>query len=432
MVRIGVLSFHNSKETKSILNCIEKLGHTPVWLRKSNLKIKIDSDEIKIEPDVDIVINRLLFSKSEQPVQLLGILKAISDTKIVLNDCSGILKSANKVTSTAIMSNISNVKIPESLFGSVSDMNEYYNTNPNSILKRSIGTHGNTVSRIEDKGQIFSDINGSYTLIQEEIKQNKKNSDVRCYIVGGEVVSSMRRIAGDNEWRANIARGGIGEKTKLSEDIKEKSIKVFEKHDLDFAGIDLMRDEDGEWRFLEVNPTAGFKGLYEATKKNPSPYIIKLALKKLDEKISDDKIENLSQELDDSLPDCKPPYGFSTKPEIGFEEKVWLSGSKDSKNIKCKIDTGAKRTSIDTELASEIGTGNIEDVSKVRSGSNKDVTKRPVVNCTIKLKELEHNTKVSIEDRSHMNYKVIIGRDILQHYKINPNINSLKETEIEE
>ncbi len=34
--RVGVLSPHNSKETKAILNAVRALGHEPVWIRDEN------------------------------------------------------------------------------------------------------------------------------------------------------------------------------------------------------------------------------------------------------------------------------------------------------------------------------------------------------------------------------------------------------------
>ena len=36
-LRVGVLSFHESKESKAILNAADALGAEPVWLRGDNL-----------------------------------------------------------------------------------------------------------------------------------------------------------------------------------------------------------------------------------------------------------------------------------------------------------------------------------------------------------------------------------------------------------
>jgi len=62
-VRVGVLSFHNSKETKAILNAVHALGHEPVWLREENARSWIEAGNLRFDPDVEVVSNRLLTTK---------------------------------------------------------------------------------------------------------------------------------------------------------------------------------------------------------------------------------------------------------------------------------------------------------------------------------------------------------------------------------
>lgn len=52
-VRVGVLSHHNSEETKAILNAIDALGHTPVWIHEENFSAHLDDAHHRIQPDVD-------------------------------------------------------------------------------------------------------------------------------------------------------------------------------------------------------------------------------------------------------------------------------------------------------------------------------------------------------------------------------------------
>ena len=61
-VRVGVLSLHTSKETKAICNAIEALGHEPEWLRRENAAVSIEDGDVTIEPDVDVIANRMLLS----------------------------------------------------------------------------------------------------------------------------------------------------------------------------------------------------------------------------------------------------------------------------------------------------------------------------------------------------------------------------------
>src|SRR6056297_2421656 len=95
-VRVGVLSLHNSKETKAILNAIQDLGHDPYWLREENTAIRIADGETIVEPEVDVVANRLLLSKTEQPEESLGLAKIYESLRPVLNEPDSVMTAIHK------------------------------------------------------------------------------------------------------------------------------------------------------------------------------------------------------------------------------------------------------------------------------------------------------------------------------------------------
>ena len=70
---VGVLSLHTSKESKAILNAVDDLGYDTAWLRAENTVVDISDGEVTLEPHADIVVNRLLLSKEEQPAEALGL-----------------------------------------------------------------------------------------------------------------------------------------------------------------------------------------------------------------------------------------------------------------------------------------------------------------------------------------------------------------------
>lgn len=59
-IQVGVLSLHESKKTKAILNAVDALGHKPEWLRRENTSFHMRREGLEIDPDVDVVVNRLL------------------------------------------------------------------------------------------------------------------------------------------------------------------------------------------------------------------------------------------------------------------------------------------------------------------------------------------------------------------------------------
>lgn len=206
----------------------------------------------------------------------------------------------------------------------------------------------------------------------------------------------------------------------MPEEAKETALYAAEVMGLDYAGVDLIEGDDG-WFVLEVNPTAGFKGLFKATGVSPAPYIAQQAIEKVGGEVNDDAVASLAETLDDSRPSCMPRETRTSKedtPLIGYIEEVVVTGTSGSEQIFAKSDTGATRSSIDTGLAAQIGAGPIKSMTRIKSGSVKSGKARPVVDLVIGIGGTQHTVTASVEDRSHMDYPLLLGRDILEHYQV--------------
>ncbi len=147
---------------------------------------------------------------------------------------------------------------------------------------------------------------------------------------------------------------------------------------------------------------------------------------------------------------------ISGKRVIGSVEKVKLIG-KDGKEVivEAKIDTGADSTSIDTDLARELGFGSLidffdsfpkpsvqndteafliqESLRKEYLGKHEDlkdivfvsssngISFRPKIRCQLILDSIELNPKITIASRAHLQYPVIVGRNSLKRFLIDVN-----------
>lgn len=423
-LRIGVLSFHTSKETKAILNAIRGLGHEPIWLREDNTATWIETGTIGFKPEVDVVLNRLLVTKAERPIEDLGIAMSYAAARPMLNPPESVLRAMHKYGAAAALVE-AGVDVPDAYMAfSHTTINE--DAQPlegTAVYKPAIGTNGKRMSLLEVGSNPPPSIAKRRAFLQEFVANEAENTfDVRVYVVGGTIVAAMKRYAPDGEWRTNVSQGGQVE--DMSHDLPaiagDLAINATSTIGLDYAGVDLLVHED-EWYILEVNATAGFTGLYRATGISPAAHIARLAIKRGGGGYDDDRFDQLSSIFDDSMPlDVSSPakQAQNHRRTIGYTERVQVGGETDVQWAIGKSDTGAKRTSVDMEVAARVGAGPIVGTTRIKSGTLSTAQTRPLVEVDVNVGDRWHTVTASIEDRSHMSYPILLGRDILKSYVV--------------
>ncbi len=424
-VTVGVLSLHESKETKAILNAVEALGHDPEWLREENVVVRVRDGSVTLDPAVDVVANRVLLSNTDQPTEELGVAQTLSPLRPMLNPPEATARAAHK-TATATLLAREGIPVPHTLFALSGDRLNAGRGDfaPEAVFKTAVGTHGGGAWKVDTDEPLSSKVGRRRAFLQEYVKAADRDvaRDLRVYVVADRVVGAMYRYAGEADWRTNVHFGGDVEDATddLSADLRRMARRAASVVGLDYAGVDIIEGDDG-WFVLEVNPTAGFRGLYRATGRSPAPHIARLAIETGGGAVDDDRVRELSATLDDSTPSCVPTPETTLFEEpivIGFTEHVVVSGTSGTRTVVGKSDTGARRTSIDLRLAADIGAGPIHTVTRVRSGTTRQGRSRPVVDLVVGIGGVQHTVAATVEDRSHMAHPVLIGRDILEHYHL--------------
>lgn len=100
-------------------------------------------------------------------------------------------------------------------------------------------------------------------LVQEFIKE-ARGADIRALVIGGKVVSAMRRQGAPGEFRSNLHRGGTAERIRLTPLEEKTAIKAAKTMGLDVCGVDMVESERGPL-VLEVNSSPGLEGIEEAS-----------------------------------------------------------------------------------------------------------------------------------------------------------------------
>jgi len=109
-------------------------------------------------------------------------------------------------------------------------------------------------------------------LVQEFIKE-AGGSDMRCFVVGGKVVASMKRQGPEGEFRSNLHRGGSATKVKLTPEERSTAVRSAKSMGLNVAGVDILRSNHGPV-VMEVNSSPGLEGIEKATHVDVADKII--------------------------------------------------------------------------------------------------------------------------------------------------------------
>lgn len=118
----------------------------------------------------------------------------------------------------------------------------------------------------------------------------------------------------------------------------------------------------------------------------------------------------------------KPVLGIFETVKVKTDKKKWVE-------VPCKIDTGARSTSIDQSLAMELGLLRPENVlwtKRIRNSLGRE--ERTMVAVTFKLKGRVIVTRASLTNRTHLRRQFLIGRRDLTDYLVDPGITRIANT----
>lgn len=133
------------------------------------------------------------------------------------------------------------------------------------VLKEPVGSMGKKVSLCTEEN--FDDIvrkNKEY-IGQEFINYT---ADYRVHVAGSKSFCIYERVAPEGDFRANVSLGGAMKKVedqKLLSDLSKLALQAAAVLAVDYGGVDIISDAEGNLFVLEFNPNPGFKNVTEIT-----------------------------------------------------------------------------------------------------------------------------------------------------------------------
>jgi len=136
------------------------------------------------------------------------------------------------------------------------------------ICKPLFGSQGKGIVRVA-KGDDLPEADAIHHVwyLQRFIQQTDELAcDWRVFVIAGVAVAAMRRST--SGWLANVAQGGTCQAALPEGELKQLAEQAVACVDMDYAGVDLMRDVQGNWWVIEINSVPAWRGLQRVTAVN--------------------------------------------------------------------------------------------------------------------------------------------------------------------
>jgi tetrahydromethanopterin:alpha-L-glutamate ligase len=129
------------------------------------------------------------------------------------------------------------------------------------VIKPLFGAQGVGITKAETTANLPSDDDvGSIYYMQTYIQPRSSGfEDWRVFVSGGRVLAAMSRRG--KTWITNVAQGATPHPHDADPEMTSLALRAVSTLGADYAGVDLIRQPDGQLLVLEVNSNPAWRGL---------------------------------------------------------------------------------------------------------------------------------------------------------------------------
>lgn len=245
------------------------------------LSISGDLDELK-DAFGEVVINRCV--SYFRGLHIAAILEKAGLK--VINPFNVLLICGNKVFTNLALIN-AEVPVPKTLVAFTKEgvLKALDEIGFPAVIKPVVGSWGRLVALIKDRDSAQAIIESREQIhnallqiyyIQEYVERPPR--DIRVLVIGDEAVAASYRYSPKDDWRTNVARGGTSKPCRLTEELKDLTLRAAEAVGGGVLAVDCMESPTGIL-IHEVNSTVEFRGLCSATEIDIPGKIIEYAVR---------------------------------------------------------------------------------------------------------------------------------------------------------
>lgn len=267
-----VVSDPSDWTAKSLRSSFLKKGSHADFLNLSELSARIGTgtrltccDQKLTELD-GLVVRDLGRGKPAEVAFRFEALRSLEDLGLhIINPPEAIARAANKFA-TSVALDKSGVPTPETaVTSSLKEALKVLEVYGKAVSKPLFGYKGRGIVLLTKKDEpILRTILESRGVVYlQEFIHRESPRDIRAFVVGGEVLGAIYRVAPAGAWISNLARGGIAEPCPITYELRDLAVRASQAVGAIYCGVDLLETSEG-LKVIEVNGTPSGKGIFEA------------------------------------------------------------------------------------------------------------------------------------------------------------------------
>jgi tetrahydromethanopterin:alpha-L-glutamate ligase len=271
---------------RELVNALKDHGLDGQYLSLTDCTIEIGGDNPELHfPGFDDQTPLAFFVRGvpggslEQVIFRLDILHALHDSGVtVFNTPRAIERTVDKPLTSLLLSRAGlptpRTWICESPEHALDILDKETGNEKQLVLKPLFGSQGIGVHLVDkDSGLIHDDkFAGIYYLQRFIERKNNEFTDIRVLVIDGIAKAAMLRRGDD--WITNRAQGATCEAIKIDSEIAQLAESACKVLDIDYAGVDLMQDKNGQFYIIEVNSIPAWYGLQNVVDFNIASCLI--------------------------------------------------------------------------------------------------------------------------------------------------------------
>lgn len=278
--RVAIFTDEPGWHGKQLTLAFANLGYSCDFVSLTDCRFDLQSGQLPVQiPGFERALPDAVFVRGvpggslEEVVLYLDILHALKTMAIpVYNDGHAIERSVDKGMTSFLLHHAG---LPTPLTWVLRNRTDALNIAENElknghmlISKPLFGSQGEGIRRIEKMTDLFwlTSSHGVYYLQRFVQCHGTGFSDNRVFVINGRAVAAMRRCG--KSWLNNVAQGATCEKINLEPEMAELAVQATAVLNMDYAGVDIIRDRAGHYWVIEVNSIPAWKGLESACHVN--------------------------------------------------------------------------------------------------------------------------------------------------------------------